>query len=126
MGDERWIGLVDDENEGQGILFYEENTARLFLRSEEATSATAYLFRLIPALLGGCTPLYARQHAAQVEALRAALWNAEQRGREAQEAARKLAALDAWLREHHLQILPDDEAASGYRLIPDNQEEAAQ
>ncbi len=85
MGDDRWIGLVEDEEpaEGVGVLFYEEDTARLFLKGEEAVSSTAYLLRLIPGLLGACSPAYALAHPAEVESLRVVLWDAAQREQQA-------------------------------------------
>jgi hypothetical protein len=81
MGDDRWIGLVEDEepSEGKGILFYEEDFAHLFLNGEEAASATAYQLGILPAILGACSPAYALAHPAEVEALRLALWDAAQR-----------------------------------------------
>ncbi len=68
-GDERWFALVTGEA-GDGMLFYEERKALLFLTVEEALRSTIHLYCMTATLLDCCPSGFVQAHAEQLAALR--------------------------------------------------------
>jgi len=66
--DERWLGLVTGP-EGDGMLYYEEQKALLFLTVEEALRSTLHLYRMTTTLLNCCSSGFVQAHAQDLAVL---------------------------------------------------------
>ncbi len=76
--DERWFALVTGPA-GDGMLYYEEQKALLFLTVEEALRSTIHLYRMTMTLLDCCGPGVIQAHAQDLAALQSDLFTRQSR-----------------------------------------------